>query len=113
MSRSNSFFQGMGNASWAAANHLMDRVLGALEPHSSFMVGGHPENEGSIHMADDMPMENQWGTVHRLENENTDDMWNHERAEYLTGTEEPGEHGHVSDAMSSDEVARRRAAQGE
>ena len=112
MSRSNHFFQGMGNASWAAANHLMDRVLGALEPQSSFMVG-HPENEGSVAMADGLPMEDQYGAVHRLKNENTDDMWNHERAEYLTGTEEPGEYGHVSDAMSPEEVARRRAAQGE
>ena len=90
MSRSANFYQGLGNASWTAANHLMDRVLGALEPQSSFMVG-HPENEGSVSMADDMPMENQWGTVHRLENENTSDMWNHERAEYLSGTEEESE----------------------
>ena len=90
MSRSANFYQGLGNASWTAANHLMDRVLGALEPHSSFMVG-HPENEGSIAMADGLPMEDQWGAVHRLENEDTSDMWNHERAEYLSGNEEKSE----------------------
>lgn len=88
-----------------AAAGLVNNVFGA---HADFKLG-HPEDEGSLSMADGMPMENQWGTVHRLENENTDDMWNHERAEYLTGTEEPDEHGHVSDAMSPEEIARRKA----
>lgn len=72
---------------WAAnaGNSMVNNILGAFQPHAEFKQAafnlGHPEDKGNIAIADGLPLNDQYGAIHRLKNEDTEGMWHHEENE--------------------------------
>lgn len=59
----------------------MEFTLGCGCHAPKAMMPGHPEDDGQPSLADGLAMENQWGAVHRLKNEDPEQFWGHEAAE--------------------------------
>lgn len=81
MGRSAEFYTWAANA----GNSMVNNILGAFQPHAEFKQAafkiGHPEDEGNIAIADGLPLNSQYGAIHRLKNEDTEGMWRHEDTE--------------------------------
>lgn len=81
MGRSAEFYTWAANA----GNSMVNNILGAFQPHAEFKQAasniGHPEDVGNIAIADGLPLNSQYGAIHRLKNEDTEGMWNHEAHE--------------------------------
>jgi hypothetical protein len=81
MGRSAEFYTWAANA----GNSMVGNILSAFQPHAEFKQAafeiGHPEDVGSTSIADGLPLNDQYGAIHRLKNEDSEGMWHHEENE--------------------------------